>query len=106
MSAWAGYLGPGNSVQLEGLLGDQARTTVGSEYGLGIRQDGPEPGKFENAPGGRVRVSVGSDSEAFSSATVDPSGPTVFLARDPFGFHGLYTTQVNYSRCFRQTCVS
>ena len=65
MSAWAGYLGPGNVDQLEGLLGDQARTSVGSGYGLGIRLDGPEPGKFETAPGGRITVSV-----VFSSAAV------------------------------------
>ena len=70
MSAWAGYLGPGNVDQLEGLLGDQARTSVGSGYGLGIRLDGPEPGKFETAPGGRITVSVGSDTDAFSSAAV------------------------------------
>lgn len=106
MSAWAGYLGPDNSDQLKGLLGDQARTTVGSGYGLGIRLDGPEPGEFATASGGRVVVSLGSDADRYSSATVDPRGPTVFLAETPLGSMASTLPRLMILSGFRQTCVS
>jgi asparagine synthase (glutamine-hydrolysing) len=37
---------------------------------------------------------VGPDAEAGSSLSFDPSRRTLTLTRDPFGLHGLYTTEI------------
>ena len=94
MGAWAGYLGLGNERRLKILLGDEAQIHTGSDFGLGVRNTYGDPVRLTTAAEGRVTATVGLDDEAYASASVDPSGPTLTLARDPFGFYGMYTTQV------------
>lgn len=87
--AWAAYWGPGGDAGLLArLLGVGAQTQTGAGRGLGIRAGVGEAARLTQAPGGPARVQVGTDGDAFSSATVSEDG-ALTLACDPFGLHGV-----------------
>lgn len=94
MNIWAGYLGPGNESQLKILLGGQAQIHTGEGFGLGVHQTHGEPATLTLTAAGLITASIGPDEEAGSSASIDPSGPTLTLTRDPFGWNSAYTTQI------------
>jgi hypothetical protein len=111
VSAWIGYLGPANAGELRGVLGSDTQGDAGSHgtgndcrwytresFGLGITGSAGEPADLAIDPSGTVTARLGSDAEAGCSAsfepTGNPSGPTITLACDPFGFHEVFIARV------------
>ena len=76
------------------MLGPAAHTYAGPGFGLGVRDQGGDPCALAVAADGRVTAAIAPHGDAGSSAAIDPSRRTLALSRDPFGFHGVYTTLV------------
>jgi asparagine synthase (glutamine-hydrolysing) len=94
MGIWAGFFGPGDENNLKAVLGGRCQSYTGAGFGLGVDGKSGEPATLTIAEDGGVSAGFPDCDGAGSSASIDPSGQTLTLTRDPFGFHGLYTTQL------------
>ena len=94
MGVWAGYLGADDVSGLQSLLGGQVESRAGAGFGLTAVCNGGDPASLTIEENGQIKAGIVVSSSSGSFGTVDPAGPTLSLSRDPFGFHGLFTTRL------------
>lgn len=99
MADWVGCLGPESSHALAGIPDD--RCIRGNDFALAVIHKPGEPVHLTQTDRG-VRAAIGDVLEAGCAATIDlaPGGPTITLACDPFGLHGVTLAQVGESFWF------